>query len=164
MNNLHIKEKLSGKKGFTLVELVVVIAILAVLAAIAIPAVITIVNNASDTSLETEAASIDLCCKTYYEEIKLGVITANTYTPKNTSDRLPAKSDSINARTRAARKCTVAGALDYNGMYADFAGRLDEFAYDSGGNIIAVTGDLPTGYTKIKADGSTTFAELNYAN
>ena len=153
------------KAGFTLVELVVVIAILAILAAIAIPAVIGIINSTSNTALESEAATIDQSCKTYYEQIKTGMVTAERFKAEKSGDTIPTRGTSLTVKARLARRCTVGGALEYAGVYSDFVGRLDEFAYDSTGKIVAVTGDdAPEGCTKIAADGSTTFDDLNYAN
>ena len=153
------------KAGFTLVELVVVIAILAILAAIAIPAVIGIINSTSNTALESEAATIDQSCKTYYEQIKTGMVTADRFKAEKSGDNIPTRGTSLTGKARLARRCTVGGALEYAGVYSDFVGRLDEFAYDSTGKIVAVTGDdAPEGCTKIAADGSTTFDDLNYAN
>lgn len=153
-----------NKKGFTLVELVVVIAILAILAAIAIPAVIGIVNNASDTALESEAAEIDQACKTYYSAIKSGILTKENYTFKLSSDQLPSSSTSFTKKTIAAKKCTVGGALEYSGLY-ELVGRLEEYVYDSQGNITAAGEDPDTTlYTRLKSDGTTTLGDLNYAN
>ena len=153
------------KAGFTLVELVVVIAILAILAAIAIPAVIGIINSTSNTALESEAATIDQSCKTYYEQIKTGMVTAERFKAEKAGDTIPTRGTSLTDKARLARRCTVGGALEYAGVYSDFVGRLDEFAYDSTGKIVAVTGDdAPEGCTKIAADGSTTFDDLNYTN
>ena len=153
------------KAGFTLVELVVVIAILAILAAIAIPAVIGIINSTSNTALESEAATIDQSCKTYYEQIKTGMVTAERFKAEKSGDNIPTRGTSLTDKARLARRCTVGGALEYAGVYSDFVGRLDEFAYDSTGKIVAVTGDdAPEGCTKIAADGSTTFDDLNYTN
>jgi len=160
---LFVKKK-NNKKGFTLVELVVVIAILAVLAAIAIPAVISIVNSASNTSLETEAASIDLACKTYYTSVKSGILTKENYTPVDTDDVIPSVAASAGKRLKLAKKCTVAGALEYNGTLGNFKGRLDEFAYDAEGNIYRPLDMDAAGITFLDPDGKNTFNDLHYAN
>lgn len=154
----------NNKKGFTLVELVVVIAILAILAAIAIPAVISIVNSAQETSMETEAATIDLACKSYYTSIKSGILNKENYTPKETTDVIPSVADSPGKRLRLAKKCTVAGALEYNGTLGNFCGRLDEFAYDAEGNIFRPKDGQTSGITYLDANGTTTFLQLHYAN
>ena len=151
------------KKGFTLIELVVVIAILAVLAAIAIPAVITIVNNANSTAQATDAATIDQCCKTYYEGVKIGMINCNDFSAELSKDVIPSKYMSSRKKADLAGNCTVGGALEYNGLYAKFVGNLDEYAFDGSGNIVAViNGDVPDGCTKLDADGSTKFSSMNY--
>lgn len=161
MRTVCLTKSMNNKKGFTLVELVVVIAILAILAAIAIPAVIGIVNNASDTALESEAVEIDQACKTYYAAIKSGVITKENYTFEYVSDELPSEKVSFTKKMQKAKDCTVAGALEYGGIY-DLVGRLEEYAYDSQGNIKAAQDPLQDGFTRLKSDGSTTIGELNY--
>ncbi len=154
-----------SKKGFTLIELVVVIAILAILAAIAIPAVITIVNNAAASTQMTDASTIDQCCKTYYEEIKTGMITAESFKADKSGDVIPTKLSSLRNKAVLAGNCTVAGALEYNGLYAKFVGNLDEFAYDDMGNIVAaVDGVVPDGCTALDANGATSFSEIGYAD
>ena len=119
------------KAGFTLVELVVVIAILAILAAIAIPAVIGIVNSAANTALESEAATIDQSSKTYYKQIKTGMVTSDRFKAERSGDTIPSRATSLTGKARLARRCTVGGALEYAAVYSDFVGRLDEFAYDT---------------------------------
>ncbi len=156
---------MNSKKGFTLIELVVVIAILAILAAIAVPAVITIVNNASASSQLTEATTIDQCCKTYYEQVKTGMITKESFSADQSGDNIPPKLSSLRNKAVLAKNCTVGGALEYNGLYAKFVGNLDEFAYDGSGNVVAVIdGNVPDGCTQISADGKTTFSEMHYVD
>jgi prepilin-type N-terminal cleavage/methylation domain-containing protein len=50
--------KAQGKKGFTLVELIVVIVILAILAAIAVPAMTGYIDKAKIDGVKTEAATL----------------------------------------------------------------------------------------------------------
>jgi len=153
------------KKGFTLIELVVVIAIIAILAAIAIPAVISIVNQAGASAQATDAATIDQCCKTYYEGIKTGMINSGNFTAELSKDTIPSRTSGLRSKAVLAGKCTFAGALEYSGIYGDFAGKCDEFAYDAGGNIVAVIDDkVPDGCTRVAADGSTTFEAMHYVD
>lgn len=51
--------KTNGKKGFTLVELVIVIAILAILAAIAIPIISSAVNSAKLSAMESDSVTVE---------------------------------------------------------------------------------------------------------
>ena len=155
--------RVGSRKGFTLIELVVVVAILAVLAAIAIPAVISIIQSASSAALETEAASMDQACKMYYTGVKSGEINRDNFTAAQSGDLIPNKVAPTSTKMGCARRCTVAGALEYGGL-SDLLSRLDEFGYDANGNI-SVLGDPPkSGLTPLKPNGADTFADLNYAN
>lgn len=154
----------NSKKGFTLVELVVVIAILAILAAIAIPAVIGIINSANESQKASDAATIDYACKTYYSGIVSGIITSETFTPTLSGDTLPSARDSAGRKRALARNCTVGGALEYESMYEQLIDKIEDFGYDSQGNIHSMTdpafndGDL----TKITAGATLDFEMLNY--
>lgn len=59
----------NGKKGFTLVELVIVIAILAILAAIAIPVVQSVINTAAKNTALANADTIELAVKECQSQI-----------------------------------------------------------------------------------------------
>lgn len=61
--------KKRGKKGFTLVELVIVIAVLAIIAGIAIPTVHNVINNANKTADDANAQAIELAIKTCQSEV-----------------------------------------------------------------------------------------------
>lgn len=154
---------LRGKKGFTLIELVVVIAIIAVIAAIAIPAIISIINAATSSSIDTEAASMDQACKTYYMGVKSGEINSANFTAPISGDVIPARFVSTGNRNRCAQNCTVAGALEYSGL-GELLGRLGEFGYDSEGNICALGNPPAAGLTPLNPNGTDTFTVLNYAN
>ncbi len=153
--------RFGNKKGFTLIELVVVIAILAILAAIAIPVVISIIDSAAEASIKTKAASMDQACKTYYMGIKSGDINSSNFTPSQSGDKIPVKNDSLSNRVRCAKMGTIAGVLEYSGMY-DLVGGLEDFGYDLSGNIHAFeeNGSIPL--TQLESDGSTTFMTLKY--
>ncbi len=56
------------KKGFTLIELMVVVAILAILAIIAIPRILEALDNARDSEVRANAASIANAMSRYYIE------------------------------------------------------------------------------------------------
>lgn len=164
MKNKTYKRMNKHKSGFTLVELIVVIAILAVLAGIAIPAVITIINSASDSQIDTNASIMDQACKTYYTGVKSGAINRETFTPRKSSDEIPNRFVSTSKKNSCARNCTVAGALEYNGIYDDLINGLGDYGYDANGNIKPL-GDPPDeDLTPLAEDGSDTFDTLNYAS
>ena len=157
------KKKIREKKGFTLVELVVVIAILAILAAIAVPAVIGIIHSADESQLQHNAETIDQACKTYYMGIKSGTINSNTFTPRLSNDIIPDKDTGGRAKIIMAKSCTIAGALEYNGL-TELIGRLEDYGYDEIGTI-KYYGDPPEeGLTQLSADGTETFSDINYAH
>jgi prepilin-type N-terminal cleavage/methylation domain-containing protein len=60
--------KLSNKKGFTLIELMIVIAIIGILAAIAIPNFISYRDKAFCSKTETDAANILAALSSYFSE------------------------------------------------------------------------------------------------
>ena len=62
-------KKANGKKGFTLVELVVVIAILAILAAIAIPTINNLIADANKSTDMANAQTIEVAIKTNIAQV-----------------------------------------------------------------------------------------------
>ena len=62
-------KKANGKKGFTLVELVVVIAILAILAAIAIPTINNLIEDANKSTDMANAQTIEVAIKTNIAQV-----------------------------------------------------------------------------------------------
>ena len=115
-----------SKKGFTLVELVVVIAILAILAAIAIPAVIGIINSATQSSGESDAATLNSGCKTVYSGVKSGTITTSDKDAGGTACSWAAsKGASATERTSKAGAVNIKQVQDYNGT----AIQLDDMYY-----------------------------------
>lgn len=160
----NVFRKMSSKKGFTLVELVVVIAILAILAAIAIPAVIGIINSANESQKASDAATIDYACKTYYTGIVSGTICSENFDAKLSGDAIPSASDSAGKKRLMARNCTVAGALEYEGMYRQLVDKIEEFGYDKDGNIHSLTDSAYSTWnlTPISAEAKLDFQALNY--
>ena len=158
-----------SKKGFTLVELVVVIAILAILAAIAIPAVIGIINSATTSSGESDAATLNSGCKTVYSGVKSGTITNDDTDSAGTKITwAAAKNASATDRTDAANKVTIDQVQLYNGT----AISLDDMYYvtlaDTSKNVtvgtivFSDTGSAPDGITAtgLKNSGSTTLGTI----
>ena len=133
-----------SKKGFTLVELVVVIAILAVLAAIAIPAVIGIINSASQSSTETDAASIDSACKNYQAAITAGTVNQANKPTALANYTLPAANASNNARsTYANSTATLQEAMQWDGIWDRLSSKVTggDFGYAEGTVVAAVDGN-----------------------
>lgn len=120
-----------SKKGFTLVELVVVIAILAILAAIAIPAVVGIINNANQSAGQSDAASVNNACKTYYAGVRSGTITTASKNADGTSVTAAASAGaSDKAKLSAAKDATVKDAQKYSGLDVSY----DNLCYYSAAN------------------------------
>ena len=163
MNKNYLKKRVREKKAFTLVELVVVVAIIAILAAIAIPAVIMIINNADTSKREAEAQSMDQACKTYYMGIKSGKINANNFKATESGDKIPEFHASHDKRLSWARKCTVAGALEYSEMYGAIKDRFQDFGYDKIGTIV-VYDENNSDITQLPVDGKATFNDLAYVS
>lgn len=163
---VNMKDIRNNQKGFTLVELVVVIAILAILAAVAVPAVINIIDSAAQSQGESQASTIDLACRVYYSGVRTGSINATNYTPEKTDDIIPDKGLPSATRLTMAKNCTVAGAMEYEGIYSDLISRITDFGYDDGGHIKFIPPDTDdaseVGLTRLPDDGKVTFAELKY--
>ena len=157
--------KAFSKKGFTLVELVVVIAILAILAAIAIPAVIGIINSAGETSGDSDAATMTLACRTYYAGVKSGAINSTNFTPEISNDDIPDKDDPMPTKVAKAYECTMAGALEYDGIYYKVINKITDYGYDGSGKIVyigSMTDEEKEGITQIEDPSTVTFSDMNY--
>lgn len=137
----------NSKKAFTLVELVVVIAILAVIAAIAIPAVIGITNSATESKVETDAASIDSAVKTFHSGIVNGTIYQSNL-PSNVASvagaSFPSENSSNGERAAYAnRHATVQQAMQYAGIWDRLSSSIigKDFGYAGGSVVAAVDGE-----------------------
>lgn len=121
MNSKILQYKLSKKRGFTLVELVVVIAILAILAAIAIPMIVGIINSAILTSGDSQAATLTRECKGIYSGVSTGSINS-TYSRNadGTAVTFAPESGAANStKTLAANNITIAQVKTYSGLDID---------------------------------------------
>lgn len=136
-----------SKKGFTLVELVVVIAILAILAAIAIPAVVGIINNANESAGQSNAASVDNACKTYYAGVRSGSINKSSTLPGGGSVTAAAdKGASDKLKLSAAKAAKVSDAQKYSGLNVSsdnlcYYSTNDSAAQHVKGDIVYYDGD-----------------------
>lgn len=133
---------MKSKKGFTLVELVVVIAILAILAAVAIPSVIGIINSASQSSAEANAAAIDMACKDFYTGVASGDINESNRGSVPTGV-LPVTNAPFVTKITKAKTLTVKEALQYAGIYSQFPDntKLSDFQYSNSDGRVTYKGD-----------------------
>lgn len=156
----------TSKKGFSLVELVVVIAILAILAAVSIPAVLTIINNASNSTGQSDAVSVNSACKSYYASVRSGLINTDSKNPDGSSvSEAAAKGASDFDKSSAAYKATVAAAQKYSGLNVPY----DNLCYyqsdnsttnNSKGDIVYYDGGASTPDGTIKLTGSISMSDL----
>lgn len=68
-------KSVNSKKAFTLLELVIVIAVLGVLAAIAVPVITTSINSAKLSTMESNAATVEMLLKEAINTSKVGMKT-----------------------------------------------------------------------------------------
>ena len=68
-NEIRAQRKESGKKGFTLVELIVVLVILAILAALLIPALTGYIDKAKEKQIIAETRQCVMAAQTIADEI-----------------------------------------------------------------------------------------------
>ena len=131
-----------SKKGFTLVELVIVIAILAILAAVAIPVITTTIKSAKLSTMESNAASLNMMVKEAINCSK-AKIKATTWNDKNyldaTIDDVALENDLYNETTKEEWSATDAF------YYKSIQGKPYGIEWDEDSKQIIVTGD---GYSK----------------
>ncbi len=129
-----------SKKGFTLVELVVVIAILGILAAIAIPSVVGIINNAQNSSKETNAEQLTSAVKTLYSGVTSGTLTKETPSDELnglSADKLPEKEETVANRKSTANGLTLQDAIDYQGLQTKFTeSNIGDYGYSTADGTI----------------------------
>ena len=135
----------NSKKAFTLVELVVVIAILAVLAAIAIPTIIGIINSASKSQVDTDAASIDAAVKEFHAGVTSGMIhSGNLPSSVSVVGTFPAAGGGNSVKNSYANNtATLKQAMQYAGIWDKLNVGLEggNFGYADGDVVAAVDGD-----------------------
>lgn len=138
----------NSKKAFTLVELVVVIAVLGILAAIAIPMITGITQNATASARETEAASLNQACKTFFISVSAGTITSESVSGNGVtySTTIPSKNSAQFKKDDAANKLLVKDAAYHNGL-DDVYKNISDFGYIDGNSSSAkiVYKDTATG-------------------
>lgn len=120
------------------------------------------VSDVSDKAADaSDAALIDNSCKIYYAAVVSGAIYEDEFAAEVKADTLPDTNATEEERIAAALKCTIQGALEYNGV-ADVAFDLSKFAADAEGSIFAKFEDKTAALETITAD--TTFEMLGYGN
>lgn len=77
-NEIRAQRKESGKKGFTLVELIVVLVILAILAALLIPALTGYIDKAKEKQIIAETRQSVMAAQTIADELT-GPLAAGSY-------------------------------------------------------------------------------------
>lgn len=121
-----LKDRVTNKKGFTLVELIVVIVIILVLAAVLVPNVIKYVDKAAKSNTKQEAA-------TMLTQVQVEV--ADNYTTNDTAKNqvelagVTAKNETI----------TIAAKGDKAAQYQVTNGEVTEFAYRDSKHFIRWT-------------------------
>lgn len=81
-NEIRAQRKESGKKGFTLVELIVVLVILAILAALLIPALTGYIDKAKQKQIIAETRQCVMAAQTLADQIT-GTLGAGAYPAEN---------------------------------------------------------------------------------
>lgn len=135
-----------GKKGFTLVELVIVIAVLAIIAFIAIPTVSHVIENANASADASNAQAVETAIKTAQSEC-----AANATTHSDRADEV------IKAATKGTGN--LSDLLSYYGVSIDVISHPkvtdDIFSYNPTTGKVVAQKDVPTGSVKI--DSSTLY-------
>ena len=96
-NEIRAQRKESGKKGFTLVELIVVLVILAILAALLIPALTGYIDKAKEKQIIAETRQCVMAAQTIADEIT-GTKDAGAY--------------AVDADINAAKKTEIAALAE----------------------------------------------------
>jgi type IV pilus assembly protein PilA len=143
--------KKNGKKGFTLVEVIVVLVILAILAAIAIPALTGYIDKANTRALITEGRTIAVALQA----------TASDYYGTNGS--LPATSDGIGTWYIATASTTAPGTGIPTDKWGDSVNALTSTTYTvTDITKITFTGNKLTKFTYKKGDKYVNYLDGKY--
>lgn len=115
VNKRRANLKKNGKKGFTLVEVIVVLVILAILAAILVPAMTGWIKKANEKTVLVEARSALLALQT---------VASENYNPKGNNAGEMESADVTEAETLAA---LAAGSID--DVARDNNSKITKFTY-----------------------------------
>jgi type IV pilus assembly protein PilA len=146
--------KKNGKKGFTLVEVIVVLVILAILAAIAIPALTGYIDKANKRAVITEARTVAVALQTIASEAYgdgLAIIDAGTAktgattlealygeTGSNKTDSILKAIDDLSGSNFVAKSATITN-ITFDGK------TLDTFNFTNGGKTVIYDKDAASG-------------------
>lgn len=121
--------RVSSRKGFTLIELMIVIAIIAILAAILVPNFIRARAQGQVTSCKANLKNIGTACEMY--------ATDNGGRYPASLSKLSEENNSIQAYLKTIPKCPSAGTDTYSGAYKATMNPDQYIVYCSGSNHTA---------------------------
>lgn len=131
-NEIRAQRKESGKKGFTLVELIVVLVILAILAALLIPALTGYIDKAKEKQIIAETRQCVMAAQTIADEIT-GPLEAGKYAD---AAAVAAKKSDI-AKLAEVKEANIGNITVNNG-------KIESLVYTSGDKTCTYTAATAT--------------------
>ena len=118
--------------------------------AIATPAVVGVINNANESTNQSNASELDAAAKTLYAGVVAGTLTSDTPSDELgdlSAYKLPDRGSSVQIFRDAANSLTIKDAIDYSGLGTKFESEISNYGYDSAGTIQYIGSDSDTGIT-----------------